>query len=106
VVGRAVTRAETAKRELAECRKNHVSNRSALEARLAEAALAKTRAETDLAHARAVIERVDFDAAESFAKYHAEHAGYGGVSREFHMRACSFLRSLRTLLAPPTTEEI
>lgn len=30
--------------------------------------------------------------AESIAKYHDEHAGYGGVSREFHMRAATTLR--------------
>lgn len=31
--------------------------------------------------------------AESFARYHEEHAGYGGAGREFHERACTFLRT-------------
>jgi hypothetical protein len=30
--------------------------------------------------------------AETFAKYHDEHGVYGGVSKEFHERAASFLR--------------
>lgn len=32
-------------------------------------------------------------AAGSFAKYHEEHARYGGASREFHELAGSFLRT-------------
>ena len=32
--------------------------------------------------------------AESFAKYHEEHAKFGGASCEFHELACSFLRSI------------
>jgi len=32
--------------------------------------------------------------AEAFAKYHAEQAAYGGASREFHERACGFLRGV------------
>ena len=32
--------------------------------------------------------------AESFAKYHEEHARYGGASQEFHTRAGSFLRGI------------
>ena len=31
--------------------------------------------------------------ADSFAKYHDEHARFGGAGREFHERASSFLRS-------------
>ena len=34
------------------------------------------------------------DKAESFAKYHDEHAGYGGVSWEFHARAATFIRDI------------
>lgn len=37
--------------------------------------------------------------AEAFAKYHDEHAKYGGLSREFHERAASFLRSTIQALA-------
>jgi hypothetical protein len=30
--------------------------------------------------------------AETFAKYHAEYAAYGGASAEFHARAETFIR--------------
>lgn len=31
--------------------------------------------------------------AEAFAKYHDEHASYGGLRREFHERAAAFIRA-------------
>lgn len=37
--------------------------------------------------------------AEAIAKYHAEHASYGGVSQEFHARAETFIRSTADALA-------
>lgn len=36
----------------------------------------------------------EIEAAESVARYHDEHAAYGGLSQEFHERAASILRTL------------
>lgn len=36
---------------------------------------------------------IDHRTAETIAKYHDEHAGYGGSSFEFHARAATFIRS-------------
>lgn len=41
----------------------------------------------------------DSDKAESFAKYHDEHAGYGGASWEFHARAATFIRDIAASMA-------
>ncbi|QSQ14022.1 hypothetical protein [Myxococcus landrumensis] len=44
--------------------------------------------------------------AESFAKYHAEHAAYRGASQEFHERATSFLRTVVPDVAALSTRDI
>ena len=38
-------------------------------------------------------QRPTADSVESFAKYHDDHAAFGGVAWEFHARAASFLRT-------------
>lgn len=44
------------------------------------------------------------DSCEWLARYHAEHAGYGGASFEFHARAETYVRDLFEQVARLTKE--
>jgi hypothetical protein len=43
--------------------------------------------------------------AEAFAKYHDERAGYGGVWRDFHERAATFIRDMAERASRGTGEK-
>lgn len=55
-------------------------------------------AESELAALTTLPEDVE-RRAESFAKYHDKHAGYGGASWEFHARASTYIRNIASAAA-------